>query len=201
MVQQKSTRPSKFGFLREFVTHPQEVGAVAPSSRALARAMVSNFDLGSASVVVEIGPGTGAFTETILERAGKKTLFLAIELNEAFVGKLEERFPDADIHHGNAEDTPRILEERGHGLADYVVSGLPWATFPEDLQKRLLTAVYDSLKPGGQFSTFAYSAAAWLPRARRFRAMLEATFAEVTTSSIVWTNFPPAFAYTCRKAK
>lgn len=191
---------SRIQFLREFVAHPSKVGAVAPSSRFLATTLIHDFDLAHADVVVEFGPGTGAFTKHILQQIGVETSFLAVELRENFVKRLKERFPTLDVHHGSAEDTPQLLTQRGLGKADYVLSGLPWASFPHDLQERLLTAAIESLKPGGRFATFAYTAAAWTPKARGFRSMLHERFAEVEMSRTVWRNVPPAFVYHCRTA-
>ena len=53
-------------FLRQFVQSPRTVGAVLPSSPALARAMLAPIDFASARTIVEFGPGTGAFTREIV---------------------------------------------------------------------------------------------------------------------------------------
>lgn len=194
----------RLNFLKEFLSRPQEVGALAPSSRRLAEAMVAGFDLAKAKTVVEIGPGSGAFTQVIRERIGPKTEFVVVELNATFVDVLRTKFADLDIHHGSAEHLPTVLEQRARGSdhrADYIVSGLPWASFESELQQRLLGAVVASLKDGGEFSTFAYIGAASLPRARRFRRLLATQFTEVRTSAVVWVNLPPAFAYQCRRGE
>ncbi|MGE3164297.1 MAG: class I SAM-dependent methyltransferase [Planctomycetota bacterium] len=195
----------RLSFLKEFLTHPQEVGALAPSSRRLAEAMIDGFDLARAQTVVEIGPGSGAFTQRILERAGPETRVVAVELNAAFVDSLRAKFAHLDVFHGSAEQLRAVLDARagdggGDPRADFIVSGLPWAAFEPALQQRLLDAVVASLKDGGGFSTFAYIGAAWLPRARRFRRLLECHFSTVETSPVVWGNLPPAFAYRCRNS-
>jgi len=56
-----------------------------------------------------------------------------------------------------------------------------------------------SIPPGGRFSTFTYLHASWLRAAHRFRDLLGQTFSTVTTTRVVWRNFPPAFAYRCTK--
>ena len=198
-TERRSNFRTRIQFLKEFAADPSKVGAVAPSSRYLARTLLHNLDLSGADVVVEFGPGTGAFTKHILQRIGDDTSFLAIELRETFVRQLRQFFPDVDIHHGSAEDTPKVLAERGLGLVDYIVSGLPWASFRDDLQERLLSAAIDSLKPGGCFITFAYTAVAWTPKAKGFRSKLYGAFSEVTMTRTVWRNLPPAFVYCCRK--
>ena len=54
-------------FFHAFIREPASVGALSPSSRALAMAMIDGFDLRHADTIVELGPGTGAFTGPILE--------------------------------------------------------------------------------------------------------------------------------------
>jgi phospholipid N-methyltransferase len=78
-----------------------------------------------------------------------------------------------------------------------IVSGLPWASTPFALQKRILAAIVRSLAPTGRFTTFAYLPARWMPGAIRFRRQLEASFGHVELSPVVWRNLPPAFVYRC----
>ena len=92
-----------------------------------------------------------------------------------------------------------MLKDRALPKADVVISGLPFAIFPEELQEKILQGVLRSLVPGGTFATFAYLQGVILPAGVRFRKKLESTFPEVTTSQIVWNNMPPAFVYRCRK--
>src|SRR5205807_7660395 len=70
-------------FLRAFVTHPAQVGAVVPTSGHTVAKMLDlagwDFDWRDAKVVVEVGAGTGVYTEQILERAGPQTEVLAFE--------------------------------------------------------------------------------------------------------------------------
>ena len=54
-------------FARRWLKDPMKVGAVAPSSPVLARAMVKALDLEPGQTCLEIGPGTGAFTEHLIE--------------------------------------------------------------------------------------------------------------------------------------
>ena len=67
-----------------FLRSPRTVGAVTASSRALAEAMVGGSRPDGRSRVVELGPGTGAFTSAIVERLGPDTRFLAIDIDPAF---------------------------------------------------------------------------------------------------------------------
>jgi len=67
-------------FLRQFITSPRSVGAILPSSAALAEAMVAPIDFAKGPTIVEFGPGTGAFTRTIAQRLRPPGRYLGIEL-------------------------------------------------------------------------------------------------------------------------
>jgi phosphatidylethanolamine/phosphatidyl-N-methylethanolamine N-methyltransferase len=187
-------------FFQAFIREPASVGALSPSSRSLGKAMIHGFALGSADTVVELGPGTGAFTGLIRERIGKKTTFITLELDQTHVRSLKRRFSDLTVYNDSAEKMPEYLALHGKAKANYIVSGIPWANLPPGQQDRILDAVLMSLAPGGIFTTFAYVHARWLPKAQQFRRSLEMHFSRVETSPVVWGNLPPAFVYRCTRS-
>lgn len=79
-------------FLKQYLRNPRSIGAIAPSSPALARAMVDAANLAAARVIVEFGPGTGVFTEELVARRRPGTRIIAIELNPDFFRQLQLRF-------------------------------------------------------------------------------------------------------------
>ncbi len=188
-------------FFQAFIREPASVGALSPSSRALARAMIEGFDLKHAGVIVELGAGTGAFTGLILDRIGKNTKFFAMELDRIHARGLKRRFPELTVYNDSAERMLDYLALHENARADYIVSGLPWANIPSDTQERIMEAILASLAPQGVFTTFAYLHACWLPKARQFRAALEERFSRVDTSRVIWRNLPPAFVYRCRRPR
>jgi len=185
-------------FFASFLRHPTTVGALVPSSRFLAHALLQNCHLKTAKTVVELGSGTGAITRLILDRVGRHTTFFALELDPAATRELRKRFPDLDVYSDSAEHLQKYLIRHGRKKADCIVSGLPWASMTTELQNRILTAIFRVLKPGGSFTTFAYLHASWMPTARRFRERLERHFGTVEISRTVWRNLPPAYVYRCR---
>lgn len=188
-------------FFRVFIKAPTHVGAVSPSSRSLARAMLHELALKTADTVVEIGPGTGAFTDLILKRIGEDTTFIALEVSESYAKSLRRRFPKLAVYHDSAEQMQHYLGHHGKKSAKYIVSGIPWALLDPGIQTRIMNAVVASLEPKGVFTTFAYLHALWMPSARKFRRTLEACFANVKTSPVVWKNLPPAFVYRCSQVR
>ena len=55
------TRAKTLRFLRAWIANPIEIGAVIPSSRALAELITSEISPETGHVI-ELGPGTGVFT-------------------------------------------------------------------------------------------------------------------------------------------
>ena len=107
------TQAACLKFLREFMAKPVQVGAIAPSSRSLARRMISGFDLENAEAVIELGPGTGSITAEIVDAIGSETRLIAIERNEDFARHLSERFPRIEVIAGCAQETHRFLDDLG----------------------------------------------------------------------------------------
>jgi phospholipid N-methyltransferase len=161
--------------------------------------MLNGVDLRRAGTVVELGPGTGAFTRVLLEHIHPQALYVAFELNPGFAAELARKFPRIKIVNASAEFLGEHLAALGRDCADEIFCGLPWATFPPNLQERIMTSVVEHLRPGGHFATFAYVHAAWFPTARRFHRLLKSHFSTVRPTPVVWRNLPPAFIYCCQK--
>jgi phospholipid N-methyltransferase len=186
-------------FLREFVRDPLTVGAVAPSGPALARLATAPVPRTGSPVVVELGPGTGAFTQPIQRRLGGRGRHIAVEVNPRLAERLAALHPAVDVVNADATDLARTLAQRGISQADVVVSGLPWAAFTTPRQRDLLSTVIAALSPHGVFTTFAYVHARWSPPARRLLGSLRSRFDEVVVSRTEWANLPPALVYFCRR--
>jgi phospholipid N-methyltransferase len=186
-------------FLIEFARRPRNTGAIAPSSRYLAREIIAEIGLEEASLVVEYGPGSGAFTGEIVRRMPDDADFIALENNPEMIGMLRRAHPAVSVVHESIARATDVLREHGWEppAVDAIVSGLPWAAFGESLQDRLLNVTESVLSPRGRFATFAYIHGLLLPAGRRFRGKLNQHFGEVSRSPVVWRNLPPAFVYRC----
>jgi len=178
-------------FILQYVTAPRSVGAVAPSSRYLAHKMVRTIDFDTARCIVEFGPGTGVFTHEILQRRRLGTVVIAIERNADFCAQLRRKFATAqDLHiiEGTAERIGEYLQQHGFDQADYVVSGLPFASLPAEIGASILTQAKANLHKEGRFITFQYSLLRKGLINRHFRTM------EVVRE---WRNLPPAYILSC----
>ena len=186
-------------FIREFLANPFIIGAVAPSSPLLAKKMIEGVDFAHARAIVEFGPGTGAFTGQILRRKHPDCRYLAIELSDAMATAWRKRYPQATLYQGSVANVDQICADEGIDQVDLIFSGLPWASFDDDLQERILEASMKVLRPGGQLITFGYRVGTMLPKGRRFYKRLPQYFSKVERSDYVWLNVPPAFVVRCTK--
>ena len=180
-----------------FVRNPRGVGAIAPSSQALAEAMVTSIDFARPVRVAELGPGMGAFTGLIQSRLVPGSRFLAVEIDEVFAGELRRRWPSIDVVNAAAEELPHLLEARGLDAVDHIVSGLPFVSLPAPVVDRTLRAVAASLRPGGTFVTFQYvHGFAWPTAVESRRLMARHLNAAEARTRLVVRNIPPAVVLT-----
>lgn len=181
-------------FVRAFVREPLKVGAIWPSSEALSHAVADASEFAPHDTVVELGPGTGNFTELLLNRLDKNGRLVALELSATNVEVLQRRFPKSEMHFDSAEHVAKYVPAQ---TARCVVSGLAWGNMMPALQDRIMSAITSALAPGGQFVAFAYSHAYYYPTTIRFRKLMAREFARVETTPTIWRNLPPAYVYRC----
>ena len=181
------------------------VGAVAPSSRYLTRAMVDPLPLRHAQVVVELGCGTGTVTEMLLSQMPRKSVLLAFEINSRFSQYLKNKISDPRlvIINASAETVRQEVQRRGYQHADAVASSLALTLMSDRLRHDILSESGGILSRAGVFTQFLYlhglqwqhGRLARLPGAR----LLHRHFHSVERT-IVWRNLPPAYVYACRGA-
>lgn len=179
-------------FIKQYMKNPRTVGAVAPSSEKLAYRMVEDINFLNASCIVEYGPGTGAFTEKILNKKKDSTVFIAIEYNTDFYNILKEKFKyetNFILINGSAENLKEYLNKYNIDKVDYIVSGLPFASLPDDMSKRILSITKEILKGKSEFITFQYTL---------FKMKLFRTYFGKIKRKKVLLNLPPAYVLKCK---
>jgi len=191
---------STLSFMKEVFRANKSTGAIAPSGKQLADIVTDMAEVQKSKVIVEYGPGTGVFTETILSKMREDAYFIALEVNEEFVKVTQDRCPGVHVYHDCAQNTKKYLQLGGFEQCDTIVSGLPWTRFDDTLQDEILEATYDVLEPGGRFVTFAFATSPYIPSGRRFfRQKLVERFGDVKRSERIWKNFPPCVVYIAEK--
>jgi phosphatidylethanolamine/phosphatidyl-N-methylethanolamine N-methyltransferase len=136
-------------------------GAVMPSSPFLAKALASALEgPRKPAHILEVGPGTGAVTKAIARQLRKGDRLDCVELNQQFADRVRRLvetnrvFDDwrdqIKVIHAGVEELP------GDGVYDFIISGLPFNSFPSAVVRRVFEAFSRLLKPGGVMSYFEY---------------------------------------------
>ena len=175
-----------------FLRNPARTGAIAPSSPALARAMVRGLTLDRSQTLVEFGPGTGPFTAEIRRILPAPACYIGFEIDPRLVARLRQRFPDMRVIEGSAEHAPRYLAEAGYGPVRAVVCGLPFASLAPRVQDGIIRAFDALVGPGGEVRTFQYVHSFALPTTARFLRRMRERFGAHTRHALVLRNLPPA---------
>ena len=162
-----------------------------PSGRLLARTMAQYVDPDSDDPVVELGPGTGAITNALIERGVDQKRLVLVEYNPGFCALLRDRYPQAKVVQGDAYRLRDSLRQVLAEPASAVVSGLPLVTKPMQTRLRLIRDAFAALAPGAPFVQFTYSVVPPIPKS------LPGVSTEA--SERVWMNLPPARVWVYRK--
>lgn len=173
-------------FLREWLADPQRTGSVTPSSPKLAAAMARWLPSDPESFVLELGPGTGAVTQALIEHGLREDRLVAIENNPKLARLLRQRFPRAHIITGDAWQLDVLLREHVEPIESVgaVISSLPLLNFPPAEAETLAEKIRAILEHGGKWVQYSYHLGNGHHKsAMHFRRL---------ASKIVWLNLPPA---------
>ncbi|MEM7695613.1 MAG: phospholipid methyltransferase [Pseudomonadota bacterium] len=143
-------------FLRNWADNPLRVGAVAPSSPELCRLMAGFVEADRPGLVVELGPGTGAVTQAMLDRGVAPERLVLIEYSADFCALLRERFPGVTVVNGNAYALGEVMDGLGNPPIASVISGLPLVARPVPERQALLSDAMARMAPGAPFIQFSY---------------------------------------------
>ena len=180
-------------FTRNFFKHPRMLGSLIPSSRFLIDQLLRQIDWARAELIVEYGPGVGTFTTEILRRMRPDATLVVFETNSEFVRFLRDSLRDPRLHivHGSADQVASVLERLGRGPADYIISGIPFSTIPEDRREAILRATREALRPRGALIVYQFT--------RRILPSLERVFGRVSRD-FEPRNILPAQLFYCTSA-
>lgn len=180
-----------FTFIKQYITMPRFVGAILPSSKYLASKMVEDIDFQQAEYIVEYGPGTGAFSENLIKSKKKNTVILLLEFNHEFYSILKEKYggePNVHIIHDSAENIDKYLTMYNIPWVDYFISGLPFASLPQNVSCAILQKTHKYIKKDGKFITFQYTMLK--------KSFIQQYFGEIDIKREV-RNLPPAYVFSC----
>ncbi len=198
--------------IKRYVRDPKVVGAVTPSSRALAEAMsrhYKNYD--KTASVLEVGAGTGPITRYLGTILGDDDSLDICEVQPSFVKILHRDVVSSKtfrpaVKAGRvrilAKPVQRLVDENRY---DFIISGLPFTVFELQDVRHIFDVIRRVLKPGGVFSYFEYigmrkisrncSLGNKRSRVRNVSSFLNRLIREYQFDrEMVFKNLPPAYA-------
>ncbi len=178
----------QLNFLKEWLAAPLRIGAVAPSGDSLAEIITRDISAEHAPVI-ELGPGTGVFTRSLIERGIPENKLALVESSQEFAKRLEGQFPASNILCIDASTLDQIELFDGE-QAGAIISGLPLFSMPNRKVVEILQASFSHLRPGGFFFQFTYG-----PRCPVARQVLETCDLRAKRIGGTLKNVPPAAVY------
>ncbi|PWU21977.1 MAG: methyltransferase [Verrucomicrobia bacterium] len=135
------------------------VGWILPSSRTLVDEVVRRIDWHRARVIVEYGPGMGAFTSVLLKRMRPEAKLVAMETSEDFCHFLNSSLRDERLRviHESAAEIDTVLPRLGYAKADYVISGIPFRPLSHRLRDAIVRKTHAVLQPQGRFLVYQFT--------------------------------------------
>ncbi|MFO0872819.1 MAG: methyltransferase domain-containing protein [Phycisphaerales bacterium] len=201
-------------FVRQAVRDIRNTGAMWPSGPQLAKVMTRSLrEAGGAKRLLEVGPGTGAFTKAALRALRPGDEFVIVELSAAFCAELERRLlrPYRAAHPGITVTLHCAPIESAplKGTFDYIVCGLPFNNFPPASVRAIFRRMMSLLSPDGELMYFEYAGVRALkaplvgPRGRRHLKQIGSITRALRRRhagdrELVLANFPPCMAMTLR---
>ena len=180
-------QPPLAAFFSALLAEPRKIGAIVPSGGRLARLMTSQIEP-STGKVLELGPGTGVFTEALLKRGLPAQNLTLVELETRFIAPLRQRFPDVTIVQRDARELAACKADLGPQAA--IVSGLPFRNMPMEVISAIVGGGFGLLERGGAFYQFTYGQACSIPS-----VVLDELGLQAERLGRVRLNIPPASVF------
>ena len=179
-------------FFTRWLKAPHRIGAVAPSSRFLARAMATQVDLRRPGPVIELGGGTGSVTKALLDAGLPVDRLIVVERDVRLYKMLRRRFPQLRVVLGDARQLVDLLRPLGIDAVSAIVSSLPLIAMSKAMRRQIIDQSFTLLGEAGRFIQYTYSLSS--PLAGREFGLRGRVAARV------WLNFPPASVWNYRLA-
>jgi phosphatidylethanolamine/phosphatidyl-N-methylethanolamine N-methyltransferase len=179
-------------FIRSWIEKPLSMGAITPSGKLLAQTMARYVDPESPGPVIELGSGTGAVTQKLVERGIDPARLVLVEFNPSFCRLLRTRYRKATVIQGDAYRIQHLLGGLLREPAAAVVSGLPLVTKPFKARLRLMNEAFGLMAPGAPFVQFTYAMVTPIP--------MRSADITAEASELIWLNVPPARVWVYRKS-
>ncbi len=192
LIRKRDDATVAWTFFREWLKAPLTTAAVSPSSQELAIEMLRELPINPRRVV-ELGGGTGVFTDALLKRGIAPDHLLVFELNETLHQHLQQRFPNTPIVCADARNIVQVLRDQNFaeaGGVDAIISGLGLLSMSAELQHDILLPAFEALAPDGRFIQFTYG-----PTNPVKTSVMRTLGLHARRAGFTLRNLPPASVY------
>jgi len=169
----------------------KNVASVARTSKKTVERICRAINFDKDIVLVEYGPGSGAFTKYLLSRMSLDSKLIAIEKNKKLASALrnlnDERL---EVVEDSAENMRRVLKNKGIEYADYIVSGIPLSFLNPNQKTRILSDTHKTLIKGGKLLVYQAS--------KKHEGLIQEYFRDVNSYPQP-VNIPPLFVFEATK--
>lgn len=173
----------------------KQVGAIAPSSKFLAKDLVAKLkeQLANANCpplnILEIGAGTGPLTKQITKHLRPQDQFDIVEIHKKFYQIIKAKYqeqPNLRIHHTD------ILNFQPDHRYHFIFSSLPYENMPEEISRQIWKKKLELCSSDAFISYFKYV------KFRNFKCDFEEKMVNKfgQNKKFVFLNLPPAKIYT-----
>jgi phosphatidylethanolamine/phosphatidyl-N-methylethanolamine N-methyltransferase len=182
----RKRREPMLEFLKSSIRNPLQVGAIAPSSPYLGRAMAKFVLQAPEMPVIEVGPGTGAITEELLMAGIAPERLTLIEREMYFEDILRAKFPNVQIIF---DDAVAALSELPAGPSRIIVSSLPLLSFSRETRTAFGAVAAKVIGTSGRLIQFTYG---------QFNPLRDEAELIGKRVEFVLRNAPPAWVWSYR---
>ncbi len=181
-------------FVKAFIKNPTGIGAILPSSDALAIAITAPLTPG-AGKVLELGSGTGVFTQQMLAMGFNPADLILVEQDPTLAAGLKTRFPLSTVLQVpaqalSADNTPSL------GEIAAIICGLPLRNMSAEAHGQVLAAAFRAMKPDGVLYLFTYGM-----KCPVSPETLQAHHLVSSLTNFIIKNLPPASIYCISRAQ
>jgi phosphatidylethanolamine/phosphatidyl-N-methylethanolamine N-methyltransferase len=183
-------------FIVAWMRSPMKIGAILPSSRALARAMASQIDIRDGGAVIELGAGTGMVTHALIGTGIALDQLLVIEREKDMFTILQQQFPQLSPVLADALQLDKVIQEHGVKDVHCIVSSLPLLSMPRTIRYAIEGQMVAAITDGGHIVQFTYGSSSPISRERWTHYGIFGI-----RKKAVFANMPPAYVWVFRKDK
>ena len=178
----------RVSFIAAWAKSPLKIGAILPSSRALAHAMAQTAAIHADNrIVVELGAGTGMVTQALVNVGITSNNLIVVEREALLLEILAQQFPTLCVVGHDAQYLDALLQERNIDEVGVVVSSLPLLTMPRVVREKIESQMVKAIGKEGTIVQFTYGSNSPIPKTRWAEYHI---YGQRITR--VLTNIPPA---------